>query len=68
MPFQVAEQKHPRHSQPEPFVGTAAVAEFLGKPESWVYDQAKPLGMPRYRLGRCYRYRLSEVAAWVVSR
>lgn len=52
---------------PEPYVSTCEVAEFLGKPESWIYDKAGPLGMPRHRLGNHYRYRLSEVANWVAS-
>jgi predicted DNA-binding transcriptional regulator AlpA len=51
-------------ASPEPFVGTAAAAEFLGKPASWVYDNADRLGIPRVRLGNQYRYRLSRVAAW----
>lgn len=43
------------------------MAEFLGKPESWVYDNAGRLALPRYRLGKHYRYRLSEVADWVAA-
>ena len=49
----------------EPFVGTEEVAAFLGKPPSWIYNRAERLGIPRYRVGLQYRYRLSEVAAWV---
>lgn len=49
----------------EPYVGTEEVAEFLGKPASWVYDRAGQLGIPRYKVGSHYRYRLSEVEAWV---
>lgn len=51
----------------EPFVTTEDVAEFLGKPPSWLYNRAERLGVPRYRVGLQYRYRLSEVAAWVES-
>ncbi len=49
----------------EPFVGTEEVAAFLGKPPSWIYNRAERLGIPRYRVGLQFRYRLSEVAAWV---
>lgn len=49
----------------EPYSTTAEVAVYLNKPESWVYDNAGPLGLPRYKLGKQYRYRLSEVAAWM---
>lgn len=48
----------------EAFVGTAEAAALLGKPESFLYDNAARLGIPRVRLGRQYRYRLSQVAAW----
>lgn len=56
---------HDQHSTPEPFVATEAVATFLGKPPSWVYNNAASLGLPRHKVGKHYRYRLSEVAAWV---
>lgn len=49
----------------EPFVSTEEVCAFLGKPPSWLYNRAERLRVPRYRVGLQYRYRLSEVAAWV---
>jgi predicted DNA-binding transcriptional regulator AlpA len=49
----------------EPFVGTREVAEMLGKPESWLYNRADELGIPRYKVGLIWRYRLSEVEAWI---
>lgn len=49
----------------EPWVTTEHVAEFLAKPESWVYNNAARVGIPRYKIGNQYRYRLSEVSAWV---
>ena len=54
-----------RTASVEPFVGTEEVAAFLGKPPSWIYNRAERLGIPRYRVGLQYRFRLSEVAAWV---
>jgi predicted DNA-binding transcriptional regulator AlpA len=50
----------------EGFVGTEEVAAFLGKPASWLYNRAEALNIPRYKIGLQYRYRLSEVAEWVV--
>lgn len=49
----------------ERFVTTEQAAEFLGKPVSWLYNSAGRLGIPRHRLGRQYRYRLSELADWL---
>ncbi|MCP2335787.1 helix-turn-helix domain-containing protein [Actinomadura rupiterrae] len=50
----------------EPWVGTRDVARHLGKPVSWVHDNAERLGIPRVKLSNQYRYRLSEVDAWVM--
>lgn len=52
----------------EPLATTAEVAAYLNKPESWVYDNAARLGIPRYKVGNHYRYRLTEVADWVDRR
>ena len=49
----------------EPFVGTEEVAAFLGKPPSWLYNRAERIGLPRYLVGRHYRYRISEVATFI---
>jgi predicted DNA-binding transcriptional regulator AlpA len=50
---------------PETFATTEEVAAYLAKPPSWLYANAGPLGVPRYKIGNQYRYKLSEVAAWV---
>jgi hypothetical protein len=52
-------------STTEPFVTTERVADFIGKPQSWIHNNAGRVGLPRYRVGKQYRYRLSEVATWV---
>jgi predicted DNA-binding transcriptional regulator AlpA len=49
----------------EPYVGTTDTAAFLGKPKSWLFNNAELLGVPRYRIGNQWRYRLSEIAAWM---
>jgi excisionase family DNA binding protein len=52
----------------EPLATTADVAAYLSKPESWVYDNAARLDIPRFKVGNHYRYRLSEVEGWVEAR
>lgn len=49
----------------EQYVTTEEVAEFLGKPASWLHHRAGPLGIPRRKIGQHWRYKLSEVAQWV---
>lgn len=49
----------------EAYVTSEDVADFLNKPLGWLYANAESLGIPRYKLGRQYRYRLSEVAEWL---
>jgi len=49
----------------ETYATTEEVAAFLNKPQSWVFQNAGPRGIPRYKVGNQWRYRLSEVAAWV---
>lgn len=56
----------PTHT--EPLATTAEVAAFLKKPESWVYDNAARLELPRFKVGNQYRYRISEIEAWVEQR
>jgi excisionase family DNA binding protein len=50
---------------PEPFADIDEVADFLRKKKSWIYSNAARTGLPRYRVGNQWRFRLSEVAAWV---
>ena len=51
--------------EPERLVGTDEVAEFLGRPRSWIHDNQARLEIPRIKVGQQFRYRLSEVAEWV---
>lgn len=39
------------------------LATILKRPKSWVYDNAHAI--PHMRVGREYRFRLSEVMAWL---
>ncbi len=49
----------------ETWMTTEEIAAHLRKPVTWIYNNADRMGLPRHRLGRQYRYRLSEVDAWV---
>ncbi|WP_456825326.1 helix-turn-helix domain-containing protein [Cellulomonas sp. P5_E12] len=51
----------------EPFVTAEDVAAYLDKPVSWIYNNAERQGMPRYRIGNQWRYRLSELDEWMRS-
>jgi excisionase family DNA binding protein len=52
----------------EQLMTTEDLAEYLRKPRSWVHDNQARLDIPRFKVGNQYRYRLSEVAAWVETR
>jgi predicted DNA-binding transcriptional regulator AlpA len=51
----------------ETWVTTEEVASHLAKPVSWLYNNGQRLRIPRSRIGRCYRYRLSEVDQWLAE-
>lgn len=51
----------------EPWVDSAVVAQHLNKPISWIHQNADRLGIPRRRLGRHLRFRLSEIDAWLMD-
>lgn len=41
------------------------VAEILGVPASWIYEQARKGRIPHIKLGRYVRFRHSAVEAWL---
>lgn len=41
------------------------VAEMLGVPTSWVYEQSRLRRIPTVTLGRYRRYRRSAIEAWL---
>jgi excisionase family DNA binding protein len=45
----------------------AEVAELLGVPISWVYEQSRRGGIPTVTLGRYRRYRREAIEAWVAA-
>jgi len=45
--------------------GTVAdVADYLGRPVAWVYDNYRQLGIPAHKVGQALRFRMREVAEW----
>ncbi len=53
---------------PENSLLTAAeVAELLGVPASWVYEQARRGRIPTITLGRYRRFRRQAIEAWVAA-
>jgi excisionase family DNA binding protein len=43
------------------------VAELLGVPKSWVYEQSREGRIPTVTLGRYRRYRREAIEAWVTQ-
>ena len=43
------------------------VAELLGVPKSWVYEQSRAGRIPTVTLGRYRRYRREAIEAWVAQ-
>ena len=48
-----------------PLLTADQVAELLGVPRSWVYEQSRKGRIPTVTLGRYRRYRLEAVEAWI---
>ncbi len=48
----------------EPFVNAPRVADHLTTPLSFVYLAVQDKGLPVHRVGRYFRFKLSEVDAW----
>lgn len=49
----------------EPWVSTEAIAEHLGVTKDSVYAWIAKRKMPAHRVGRLWKFQLSEVDAWV---
>ncbi|MFP8905855.1 helix-turn-helix domain-containing protein [Streptomyces atacamensis] len=49
----------------EPLWDVAALAEFLGKPVSWVYDNHAKEAIPSFRIGQQLRFSPTEIREWM---
>jgi excisionase family DNA binding protein len=52
----------------EPWVSAEAIAEHLGVTKDSVYTWIAKRGMPAHRVGRLWKFQVSEVDAWVRSK
>jgi len=51
----------------EPWVSVDAVAKHLGIAKDTVYRWSDSRGLPAHRIGRLWKFKVSEVDAWVHS-
>lgn len=51
----------------ERWVGVAEVAEHLNVNKDSVYRWIEKMGLPAHRIGRLFRFKISEVDEWVKS-
>ena len=51
----------------EPWVSVDEVSRHLGVAKDTVYRWIESRGLPAHRLGRLWKFKLSEVDAWVQS-
>lgn len=54
-----------RTSSPSSLLTAGEVAELLGVPRSWVYEQSRRGSMPTVTLGRYRRYRREAILQWI---
>ena len=48
-----------------PLLTAAEVADLLGVPKSWVYEQSRKGSIPTVTLGRYRRYRAEAISRWI---
>lgn len=53
---------------PEPWVSVQEVATHLGVAKDSVYRWIENKGLPAHKIGRLWKFKLSEVDVWVRSR
>lgn len=51
----------------EPLWDVAALATFLGKPTSWVYDNHAKENIPSFRIGQQLRFSPIEIRHWMTA-
>lgn len=51
----------------EPWVSADVIAEYLGVTKDSVYTWIAKRGMPAHRVGRLWKFKVSEVDDWVRS-
>ena len=51
--------------EPEPWVSVDTVAEHLGVAKDSVYRWIESRALPAHRIGRLWKFKLSEIDTWV---
>jgi excisionase family DNA binding protein len=52
----------------ERWIKTEEAAEYLSVSTSYLYQKGDSVGVPRVRLGDGYRYRMSDLDAWLLGK
>jgi len=52
---------------PEPWVSVEEIASHLGVAKDSVYRWIETKGLPAHRMGRLWKFRISEVDDWVLA-
>jgi excisionase family DNA binding protein len=55
-------------TQKERWIKTEEAAEYLSVSTSYLYQKGPAVGLPRVRLGDGYRYRMSDLDAWMLGK
>ena len=51
----------------EKWVDCSTAADYLSKEPDWVRENLVALGIPHHRLGRQYRFKLSQIDIWMIE-
>lgn len=54
--------------QPEPWVNIPSCAKRIGVSKETIYRLLKAKGIPAYRVGKLWRFKLSEIDSWILKK
>lgn len=60
-----ARNLHPADPRTEGLWDSSQMAQYLGKSPQWLRTAQSILGIPAYKVGQQWRFRKSEVDAWL---
>jgi excisionase family DNA binding protein len=55
-------------TQTDRWLRTEEAADYLSVSIGFLYNRATEIGIPRARLGKGYRYRISDLDAWMLGK
>ena len=55
-------------AQTERWLRTEEAADYLSVSIGFLYNRSTEIGIPRVRLGKGYRYRISDLDAWMLGK